>query len=53
MIIDLTDAKTNQLGRLLEQLPISCTRIAQEISELINSAQVKEPELKKETKIKK
>jgi hypothetical protein len=42
MIIDLNDKKLNLLGNLLNQLPISSTWIASEISEIINSSEVKE-----------
>ena len=42
MKLDITDKNIALLGRLLEQLPISSTWIATEISGIINDSEIKE-----------
>jgi len=41
MKLEITDKNIALLGRLLEQLPISSTWIATEISNIINNSEIK------------
>lgn len=43
MKLYITEKNVALLGRLLEQLPISSTWIATEISTIINDSEIKEP----------
>lgn len=47
MKLDITDKNVALLGRLLEQLPISSTWVATEISGIINDSEIKETTEKK------